>query len=102
METSKQDTDEFAKEYKLAGLFIENAKTYVQLSTGALVLSVTFVHDVLGIAKGEKVPTDLWLVSPGSASSPQSFPAHSINILRRSLWSGSQPWRDIIRAGLSS
>ena len=62
METSKQDTDEFAKEYKLAGLFIENAKTYVQLSTGALVLSVTFVHDVLGIAKGEKVPTDLWLV----------------------------------------
>lgn len=62
METPKQNADEFEREYKLSGLFIENAKTYVQLSTGALVLTVTFLHDILGVPKDQKVPTDVWLV----------------------------------------
>jgi hypothetical protein len=61
MGTSGPHSDEFDREYKLAGLFIENAKTYLQLSTGALVLSVTFLHEILGVPQGQKVPTD-WLL----------------------------------------
>ncbi len=61
MEASEQRSDEFEREYKLAGLFIENAKTYVQLSTGALVLQITFLHEILGIPQGQKIPAD-WLL----------------------------------------
>ncbi len=43
------------QEYKVMELFIDNAKTYVQLSVGALVLSVTFLHDILGVPKDHKV-----------------------------------------------
>ena len=52
----------FTEESKIMELFIDNAKTYVQLSAGALVLSITFLHEIAGVAKDTKVPTDFWLV----------------------------------------
>jgi hypothetical protein len=62
MEISKPEGGQFETELKLAGLFVDTAKTYVQLSTGALVLSITFLHEILGIPQGRKVPTDWWLI----------------------------------------
>lgn len=44
-------------------LFIDNAKTYVQLSSGALVLSIAFIHDVLGVRRDQPIPRDWWLVA---------------------------------------
>lgn len=38
----------FKQDEVIMKLFIENAKTYIQLSTGALVLSITFIEKVLG------------------------------------------------------
>jgi hypothetical protein len=35
-------------EYRNVGLFVDNAKTYIQLATGALLLSVTFSQGVSG------------------------------------------------------
>ncbi|MBI4523580.1 MAG: hypothetical protein HY695_07195 [Deltaproteobacteria bacterium] len=35
-------------EYRSVGMFVENAKTYIQLATGALLLSVTFSQGVTG------------------------------------------------------
>jgi len=35
-------------EYRTVGLFVENAKTYIQLATGALLLSVTFSQGMTG------------------------------------------------------
>ena len=54
--------DEFERECKVMELYTENAKTYVQLSVGALVLSITFLHEVLGIPKEQRVQTDWWLI----------------------------------------
>lgn len=62
MEAPKREGDDFDREYKVMGLFIVNAKTYVQLSTGALFLSVTFLHEILGIPSEHKLPTDWWLI----------------------------------------
>ncbi|HXJ94886.1 MAG TPA: hypothetical protein VMT20_18745 [Terriglobia bacterium] len=62
METPRNETDTFEREYKVMGVFIDNAKTYVQLSAGALLLSVTFLHEILGISKEQRLPTDLWLM----------------------------------------
>lgn len=56
------EKDGFTEESKIMELFIDNAKTYVQLSAGALVLSITFLHEIAGVAKDTKVPTDFWLV----------------------------------------
>lgn len=53
----------FNEESKIMELFIDNAKTYVQLSAGALVLSITFLHEIVGIAKDAKIPTDGWLTA---------------------------------------
>lgn len=49
------------REYKIIGLFIDNAKTYVQLSIGALVLSVTFLHEVVGAPPNQKLQVP-WLL----------------------------------------
>ncbi len=35
-------------EYRTVGLFVDNAKTYIQLATGALLLSVTFSQGMTG------------------------------------------------------
>jgi len=44
----KVSTDKLQGEYRTVGLFIDNAKTYIQLSTGALLLSVTFSQSISG------------------------------------------------------
>jgi len=62
MDTTKRESNMFETEYKVMGVFIENAKTYVQLSAGALLLSVTFLHEILGIPREAKLPTDCWLI----------------------------------------
>jgi len=49
-------------EYRTVSLFIDNAKTYIQLSTGALVLSVTFLQGLVG-AK-DSIPIDPLMIAP--------------------------------------
>lgn len=53
----------FPEESKIMELFIDNAKTYVQLSVGALVLSITFQHEIVGVATGKQIATEPWLIS---------------------------------------
>jgi len=44
-------------------LFIDNAKTFVNLSTGALVLTVAFARDILGVPREKALPRDIWLIA---------------------------------------
>jgi hypothetical protein len=44
-------------------LFIDNTKTFVNLSTGALVLTVAFVRDILGVPREKALPRDRWLIA---------------------------------------
>ena len=55
------NVDEYGVESKLIGLFIDNAKTYVQLSAGALLLTITFLRDVLRLPKDAPIPHE-WLL----------------------------------------
>src|SRR6267154_602369 len=57
-----QAVDWFEREHKVMTLFIDNAKTYVQLSVGALLLSVTFLREVLGQPKETPIHLDWALV----------------------------------------
>jgi hypothetical protein len=57
------DADSFDREHKVMSLFIDNAKTYTQLSIGALVLSITFVREVLALPKDTPVQLDWQLVT---------------------------------------
>ena len=58
-------------EYRTVGLFVETAKTYIQLATGALLLSVTFSKGVLGLPNAPPPVRDtsllvswlLWLIA---------------------------------------
>lgn len=52
----------FNQEFKVMGLFIDNAKTYTQLSGAAIALSVTFVREVVGVAKENPISLDWSLV----------------------------------------
>lgn len=71
----------FNKECKLMELFIDNAKTYTQLSGAAIALSVTFIHEVVGVAKESAIPLDwslvvswvCFLISIGAGVSYQYF-----------------------------
>lgn len=54
---------EFDKQCVVMGHFIDNAKAYVQLSAGALVLTVTFLHEVVGVPKGERVGANWCLIA---------------------------------------
>ena len=56
------EVTEFDKEFKVMGLFIDNAKTYTQLSGAAIALSVTFVREVVGVAKDNPISLDWSLV----------------------------------------
>jgi hypothetical protein len=62
MQPNNMADDLFEREYKVMGVFIENAKTYVQLSAGALLLSITFLHEIVGLPNDRKVQADSWLV----------------------------------------
>src|SRR5690242_19668596 len=54
---------DFENEHKVMSMFTDNAKTYVQLSSGALAFSITFVHEVLGIPKDQPVTLDRWTMA---------------------------------------
>ena len=54
---------DFAMEEKIMPLFIENAKTYTQIASAALALTITFVRDVLGVKSDEPIQPDRWLVA---------------------------------------
>jgi hypothetical protein len=58
---SEGHAKQLENEYKIMGLFIDNAKTYTQLSSIALALSITFLRDLLGIEKDKPMPLD-WFV----------------------------------------
>jgi hypothetical protein len=85
-------------EYKVMGLFIDNAKTYVQLSVGALVLSVTFLHDILGIPKDQKiqVPPGLlasWICFLLAVLSGALYQYHAVKYIEReSGLGGNASW----------
>jgi hypothetical protein len=49
--------------FKIMELFIANAKTYVQLSTGALFLTVAYSREVMGIAEKHPIPLNWSLVA---------------------------------------
>jgi len=53
----------FDKEHTIMTLFIDNAKTYTQMSSAALALTITFVRDVLGLKADQPVPRDGLLIA---------------------------------------
>jgi hypothetical protein len=50
------------REHKIISMYIDNAKTYVQLSMAALVFSVAFLQSLVG--KKDIVPLDLGMIFP--------------------------------------
>src|SRR5712691_2268987 len=44
-------------------MFSRNAKTYTDLSGAALALTITFIHEVLGIPKGQRLPVDRAMIA---------------------------------------
>jgi hypothetical protein len=52
--------ENFSREAQVMSMYIDNAKTYVQLSGAALALSITFVRDVVGTAKEASVSLKGW------------------------------------------
>ena len=46
----------FDRQQKVMAMFSDDAKTYIQLSSAALALTLTFAHDILNIPKGQPVP----------------------------------------------
>lgn len=56
-----QDQDE--KRFRVMELFIANAKTYIQLGSGALLLSVAFAREILGTPEERPIPIDPPLVA---------------------------------------
>ena len=57
-----RDSKGLEGEYRTVSLFIDNAKTYIQLSTGALVLSVTFLQGLVGTK--DSLPIDPFMIAP--------------------------------------
>jgi hypothetical protein len=59
---SKTD-DKLEFDFKIMAMFIENAKSYTQLSGGAIAVSVVFMHEVVGIEKDKPMPMDWALIA---------------------------------------
>src|SRR6266542_2170849 len=49
------EADLFERECEVMDRFIANAKSYIQLSGGALLLSITFLREIVGVPKDQKV-----------------------------------------------
>lgn len=58
MEVTQKQLD---GEYRNIGLYTDNAKTYIQLSTGALLLSVTFSESISGQSSAPIREIYLWI-----------------------------------------
>jgi hypothetical protein len=105
VEALTTEGDTFERESKVMAVFIDNAKTYVQLSAGALLLTVTFLHEILGIPKENKKTNSQRIVGwslLGGASWWQSFLGHFISIMQQNFWSGNQVFREVTTAGHGS
>jgi hypothetical protein len=55
--------DYFERESKVLDRFIDNAKSYIQISSGGLLLSVTFLHEIVGTQKEKPVHPGPWLTA---------------------------------------
>ena len=60
---SAEEKTGFEVVHTIMALYIDNAKFYVQLSSAGLAVSIVFVREVVGIAQGQPVPLDFWLVT---------------------------------------
>lgn len=61
--SDSRERDDLDRVFRIMELFIANAKTYTQLSSGGLILTVTFAREVLGMADTEPIPWDWSLVA---------------------------------------
>jgi hypothetical protein len=61
--SEEQEAFDFGNEEKVMKLFTDNARTYIQLSSAALVLCSAFLHEVLGIPKESTPPPDGWMIA---------------------------------------
>jgi hypothetical protein len=52
----------FDRQQKVMSMFSDNAKTYIQLSSAALALTLTFAHDILNIPKSQPI-VDGWMIT---------------------------------------
>lgn len=64
---SRQTESDFSKDLQVMSLFIDSAKTYVQLSSGGLLLSITFLREILNVPKENPIPLDPILISAWAA-----------------------------------
>ena len=53
--------DDFDREQKVMSMFCDNAKTYIQLSSAALVLTLTFVRQILHVPDDKNI-ANLWMM----------------------------------------
>ena len=88
----------FDNERKMMSSYVDTAKTYSQLSLGALVLSVTFIEKVVGAKLAERVTFWLmvawlsWLVSALAGAFYQYLAA-------RFLEARGEDWGVLVRGG---
>jgi len=59
---SEEAKNKIDKEHRIISLYIDNAKTYIQLATGALVFSISFMEKLIS-GKNGKIPMDLAIIS---------------------------------------
>jgi hypothetical protein len=59
----KSSSGELDAAFRVMELFIANAKTYIQLSSAALLLTVAYAHEVLGVPAGQRIPANWGLVA---------------------------------------
>ena len=62
-DTNNGSPDLFDRECKVLDRFTDNAKSYIQISSGALLLSVTFLHEIVGIPREQPVKPGALLIS---------------------------------------
>jgi hypothetical protein len=56
------DINKFNQNESIMKLFIDNAKTYIQLSTGAIVFSVTFIEKIVRPETKPAITKDFFLI----------------------------------------
>jgi hypothetical protein len=62
LKSETYDESVFKRDCKIMELFIKNAETYTKLSAGALLLTVTFAREILGIKKEAPLHPDWFLI----------------------------------------
>ena len=62
IEAAELEQSRFENLHKVVSLFIDNAKTYTQLSSAALVISIAFLREVTGVEKDKPMPLDGFLI----------------------------------------